>query len=328
MRWSLAAAILLSLPVVAAAQDDPPPGEGGVQQGAGARVTFDEGPGTWRWRMGDRRVKVVVLAGSIGAWLDEPYADRFQAMCSNVEVKNISMPRLGAYGLQQRLEQQVFRNRNVRLGHPEYENWLVFQGGLNSVANSWRTNAHIREIFVMAHRRNMRVVGLTLTPWGDDSDRRRWTGVAAWRYWKSTKAVVDFMMGRLTPRAALGPRSSERPGGADAPWTPAERADVAVDLYDSPLRDRDAALRPADPIRRALLRDPVWQRSVEGLADAERTARLEADVRLATEVPRWFLKRSLRSFDHIHPNREGHRLIAETACPRLPASWGCRCGSR
>ena len=46
---------------------------------------------------------------------------------------------------------------------------------------------------------------------------------------------------------------------------------------------------------------------------------------MAAEIPRWFLREELRSFDHIHPNSEGHRLIAEAACPRLPASWGCEC---
>jgi hypothetical protein len=291
------------------------------------RAVFDEGPGTWRFRHPDKRVKVIVLAGSIGAFLDEGYAERFEDMCANVEVQNISVPRLGAYALKRRLEQQVIRNRYVRLNDPRHEHWLVFQGGLNSVANPWRTNGHIREIMLLAHQRGMRVVGLSLTPWGDDADRRRWSGVHGLRYWKATKAVVDYVMGRLSPRDALGARGAGRPGGLDTPWTPAERPDVAVDLYDSPLRDRAAPLRPIEPLRRALVRDPWWRRGVERLPDPERTARLDADLRLAAEVPRWFLRRDLRAFDHIHPNREGHRLIAEIACPRLPPSWGCQCGA-
>jgi len=75
------------------------------------------------------------------------------------------------------------------------------------------------------------------------------------------------------------------------------------------------------------VRDAWWRSQVAGLTDPERAARLAADAQLAAEIPRWYLRRELRSFDHIHPNREGHRLIAETVCPRLPASWGCRCGS-
>ena len=35
--------------------------------------------------------------------------------------------------------------------------------------------------------------------------------------------------------------------------------------------------------------------------------------------------REYRGFDHVHPNRDGHRVIAETACPQLPPSWGCHC---
>jgi hypothetical protein len=53
--------------------------------------------------------------------------------------------------------------------------------------------------------------------------------------------------------------------------------------------------------------------------------RCSSDAATAAEIPRWFLREELRSFDHIHPNSEGHRLIAEAACPRLPASWGCEC---
>ncbi|HRI08397.1 MAG TPA: hypothetical protein PKW35_11290, partial [Nannocystaceae bacterium] len=45
----------------------------------------------------------------------------------------------------------------------------------------------------------------------------------------------------------------------------------------------------------------------------------------AAAIPQWFLRAELRSFDHIHPNAEGHRRIAEYACPHLPASWGCEC---
>lgn len=312
-------ALALAGSIRAAAQDDP-------EAALGPRAVVPSTPGSWRFRDGSRRVKVVVLGGSIGAFMDAPYSDHFQSMCSNVEVKNISVPRLGAFALGRQLHWQVLRNRNVRLRDPALEHWLVFQGGLNSVANPWRTNAHIREIYEMAHQRGMRVVGLTLTPWGDEADRRRWGGAAGLRYWHATKTVVDFVMGRLGPRQALAARASERAAGADAPWTVEERADVAVDLYDSILRDREAPLRPVEPLRRALTRDPFLQRQLAEIPDAaQRAAKFDAELRLATEIPRWFLKRNLRSFDHIHPNREGHRLIAEIACPRLPASWGCRC---
>ena len=39
-----------------------------------------EPPPTWRWKLADRPVKVVVLAGSIGAWPKQPYAERIQKL--------------------------------------------------------------------------------------------------------------------------------------------------------------------------------------------------------------------------------------------------------
>ena len=44
-------------------------------------------------------------------------------------------------------------------------------------------------------------------------------------------------------------------------------------------------------------------------------------------TPEYFylIKKVLRSFDHTHPNADGHRIMAAVACPSLPASWGCTC---
>jgi lysophospholipase L1-like esterase len=46
---------------------------------------------------------------------------------------------------------------------------------------------------------------------------------------------------------------------------------------------------------------------------------------MLADLPRWYLRKDLRSFDHIHPNEKGHAIIAETMCPKLPESWGCTC---
>lgn len=284
-----------------------------------------EPPPTWRFKHKDRKVKVVVLAGSIGAWPKQPYAERLQAMCKHVEVKNLSKVGFGAFQLRQRFKQQFLENPYVNLRDPESEYWLVFQGGLNSVGSPARTNHDIHELFLLAHAKGLKVVALSLTPWGDDSDRKRWAGIAGLKYLRATQAVVDFVLGSLAPRQALGEFASRRPGGADAPWRPEELPEVAVDLYRSALRDRGAALRDLEAMRRALEKDRAWQREHEGLDPNAREAALRSDAALAAEIPRWFLRAELRSFDHIHPNAEGHRLIAETACPRLPASWGCTC---
>ena len=61
-----------------------------------------EPPPTWRFKQADRPVKVVVLAGSIGAWPKKPYAERLAKLCKNVEVKNLSKVGFGAFQLRQR----------------------------------------------------------------------------------------------------------------------------------------------------------------------------------------------------------------------------------
>ena len=292
---------------------EPPPIE--------AEAPMVEPPPTWRWKLADRPVKVVVLAGSIGAWPKQPYAERLQKLCKHVEVKNLSKVGFGAFQLRQRFKTQVL-DRMGALKAAEL--WLVFQGGLNSVGSPTRTNHDIREMFVLAHAKGFKVVGLTLTPWGDETDKR-WAGIAGLRFLRATTKVVDFVLGTLSPADALAEYSRKRAAGADAAWQADERADVAVDLYRSALRAAAAPLRDPAPLEKALAKDRAWRAAHAGLApDAQATA-LRAEAAEAAEIPRWFLRTELRSFDHIHPNSEGHRLIAEAACPSLPASWGCEC---
>jgi hypothetical protein len=285
-----------------------------------------EPPPTWRFRHDDKPVKVVVLAGSIGAYSRQPYAVQLQSLCANVEVRNISQTGLGAWALKQRFEQQVLDNPHLRWDVDGQEHWLVFGGGLNSVGNPRSTNHHMRRLFELAHRRGMKVVGLGLTPWGDDRDKR-WRGVAGLKSRRNTQHVVDFTMGRLTPEQALGELASKRHVAADDPWDPSELADIGIDLYDSPLRDLEAPLRDLEPMRELLAKSKEWQRAHTELDELQRQTKLEVDARELVEIPRWYLRKSLRSFDHIHPNEEGHRLMAELMCPSLPESWGCACPS-
>lgn len=283
-----------------------------------------EPPPTWRFKHKDRTVKVVVLAGSIGAWPKQPYAERFMSLCKNVEVKNLSKVGFGAFQLRQRFKTQFLDNPYVNLRDGS-EYWLVFQGGLNSVGTPERTNHDIREMFTLAHAKGLKVVALSLTPWGDETDKKRWGGIAGLRYLRATRAVVDFVLGTQTPRQALGEFADRRAAGAEAPWQTDELPDVAVDLFRSALRDVKATPRDEAAMRKALEKDRAWQKQHAELDPTAREAALAADAAEAAEIPRWFLRAELRSFDHIHPNAEGHRLIAETACPKLPASWGCEC---
>lgn len=278
----------------------------------------------WRFKKRDRPVKVVVLAGSIGAWPKHPYAWHFREMCSNVEVKNLSKVGQGAWALKQRFREQVLENRRINFGDDALEYWLVFQGGLNSVGMPEKTNRFMRDLFVLAHRRGIGVVGLTLTPWGDHSDARRWRGATAVDYLENTRTIVDFVMGRSSPRDALA-SGVERRKQPSAPWSPDELPDISIDLYDSPLRNATASAGSLDDARRKLEGDSGWKRAHADLEPGERAAELEADAIRLAEIPRWWMKAEYRAFDHIHPNTDGHQAIAEWACPALPKSWGCAC---
>ncbi len=285
-----------------------------------------EPPPAWRFRKRDRPVKVVSLAGSVGAFPRHSYSRQIENICAAVEVKNLSKTGLGAWALKKRFKEQVLENRNLNLRREGREYWLLVGGGLNSVAMPERSARYFRDLFVLAHRRGMKVVGLTLTPWGDGRDRRWRTPVSALKYFRNTRKVVDFIMGRLEPREALGRYTSKRPQGSQPAWEPAERPDVAIDLYDSRMRDRNAAPLDEAETRAALERDRNWKKAHAALGPEPRATKLAEDARQAAQIPRWYMRPELRAFDHIHPNADGHRLIAQIACPSLPASWQCTCG--
>lgn len=296
-----------------------------LQPAEGEPATKEDTTGTWRFKRDDKAVKVVVLAGSVGAFWGQSYAREVERMCRNVEVKNISKVGYGAYPLKRHFHKQVLDNRRLDLGEEGKEFWLVYGGGVNSLGMPHSTNHHIKATIVAAkHLAKMKVVALTVTPWGDEKDRR-WRGIAGLGARKRTKLVADFMMQRLTPADALGSYASKRPAGTDGPWDPLELPDISIDLYDSPLRDKDAAPRDIDKMRELVSKDAEWKREHKALSEEERAAALEADAQLLADVPRWYLREELRSFDHIHPNEKGHAIIAATMCPKLPESWGCTC---
>jgi hypothetical protein len=277
----------------------------------------------WEFAEPDRHVKVVLLAGSIGAFQDGPYAHLLHSWCSNVEIRNLSRTGFGAQPLHGVFTREVIRNRHFPFSDSGLELWLMWNGGLNSAVVPARTNRYIRRTFLDAHAHHMRVVGLTLTPWGA-FDESRWEGARALETADSTRRIVDFVMGRGSPNALLGGFASDRSGAPDA-FQPDESADVRVDLYDSDLRDRSA--RPRDPaeMRRLISRDARWRHLADPLSEADRATRLDADTTRLSTMGQWFLRSAFRSFDDVHPNRQGHQRLAEIVCPSLPASWGCHC---
>lgn len=278
--------------------------------------------GTWTFKT-ERPVKVVVVGGSVSAYYGGNFSDFLEAACPNVEVRNIAKARYGAWAMRKRFEAQVLKNRRLRT-FSDAERWILVHGGLNSVGTPEKTNEQLRQLFVAAHGAGYGVAALSLTPWGDIKDRR-WRGAKGVFYRRATALVTDFIAGRLAPATALGRYAS---GRDTETWTKAEQPDVGIDLYDGPLRDRDAALlegRSLTKATKSIDKSSRWKRYLKEQPEAEREAARQTLYREAANIPTWFMKRELRAFDSIHPNREGHRLMAAHACPRLPESWGCSC---
>lgn len=275
----------------------------------------DEPVGTWRWHQDDRPVKVVFLGGSIGAWPSGSFAQYLEAACSKIEIRNLSKTGYGALQLRQRYRAQVLKNPG---GKPRegQEHWLVHSGGLNSIGSPSITITETMNAIVAAHRAGAKVVGLSLTPWGKEAERR-WKEFAGIASRKKTESSADYLQGRLNRAEALGAFvESERRG--DPNWLPEELPDVAVNLYDSELRDKSAALRDTEKLGK------LWDRNRKLQAQYPDRA---AAVVAAAEIPRWYLRPELHSFDHIHPNGPGHKLMATLVCPSMPATWGCNCAT-
>ncbi len=291
----------------------------GATAPAGARPKpgVDEPVGTWTFGT-TRPVKAIVAGGSIAAFVGAGFGDQLQGACRNLEIVNIAKARYSAWAVMKRFEAQVLRNSNVdpKAG----ETWTFVLGGLNSVGNPEKTNADVLALYRMAHDAGFKVLGLSLSPWGTESDTRRWAGFAGVGRQDNTRKAVDFVMGRLGPTEALGRHSEDR-----TTWRPGDLPDAAVDLYDSPLRDRDAPLRSAGPLEAAINRDPAMTKRLDAVPEAQRKAERERLIAQARALPRWYLRPDLHSFDSIHPNKEGHRIIAAQICSKAPESWGCDC---
>ena len=302
----MAIALAIALGSQVAAQDVAPP------------VIKPETIGRWRFQDAERPVKAVVIGGSVAAWPRGGFGQFVEAVCPRVEVVNRGKARLGARKLRERFRKQILRNRRIDPAAHE-STWVIFMGGLNSVGTPKSTNRSVAAILREAHEHGLGTVALSLTPWGSERDRR-WRRAAGLRSQDNTRLAVDYLMGRLTPAEAFGPGRA-----GDAAFAPGELPDIAVDLYDSELRARDAPLREEERTRGLVARAKPVRAELKALPEDQRPARLEARVAQARALPQWYLRAELRAFDHIHPNMEGHRVIARSACPKLPESWGCRC---
>lgn len=281
--------------------------------------------GDWRFRDDDKTVKVVVVGGSISAKRRTGYSDHIRQQCSNVELKNLGVTGAGAGAIKKHFRNQVIKNRRVKLQDERFEYWVLHHGGVNSILTPDTTASHYRETFVLAHEHGMKVLAFTLLPWGTPRSSK-FQGAEGVRRFKASRQVAQYLMGQLSPEEALGNFTSRRED-PEAPWQPQEEPDIRVNLWDGPLRDAEAEPFEADRQRKKISKDSRWKSFHRKMEASEREADLAADTQLAVEMPRWFMKRDLHSFDHVHPNAKGHWVIFNEACPKLPESWGCTCPS-
>lgn len=291
---------------------------------ASSTVAADDEPGTWNFRHTDKPIKVTLLAGSVGAYQRGNYAKRLAGVCSNVELKNISKTGLGAFPLKRHFKRQVLENRHLNVRNRDDEQWLIIHSGLNSIGMPRSTNHHLKNIVVLAKMAGMKVVALSPTPWGS-SGSSSFKGLEGLQRRDATQLVTDFILGKLSPVQALGSHADKRPAGAEAGWVDLETPDVRVDLYDSQLRDAESKPRDVEKMKTLLQKDRTWKKDHEAMDEVQHAAWLQTDAERAATVPQWFMKPDLRAFDHIHPNKNGHLIIAETVCPSLPSNWGCDC---
>lgn len=287
-----------------------------------------EAPGRWVFGDAERPVKAVVIGGSISAYTAGSFSDYLGAVCRRTEIVNRGKARLGAAALERRFEAQVLKNRRLMKAREDYEAlWLIFFGGLNSVSSPELTNFHVARTLKKARERGVRTIAVTIGPWGSERDSR-WSAERGLEYFDFSQRAVDFILGRSTPAEALGRFAGDRARDGREPdvWAPGELPDVAVDLWDSALRHVDAEPRSRASVERRVRRSAWARRQLAELEGEAREARLEALIVQAMELPRWFMRPELIGFDAIHPNSDGHRVIAEIICPRLPAQLGCDCG--
>ena len=179
----------------------------------------NEVPGKWSFET-DKPVKLIVIGGSVSQF-NRGYGNWIGKTCRNVEVKNVAKARYGSWGIGERFKAQVLKNPNVDLDDGS-DYWVILQGGLNNIWEPHKVNSDFMKLFQLIHSKGMKIVGLSLTPWGSDKDKR-WRGLTAVKNQDRTQKCVDWMMGRLTPKQAMGKYAGDK-----KTWGSADLPDIAI----------------------------------------------------------------------------------------------------
>jgi hypothetical protein len=297
--------------------------------------TEDEKPKTkrrarWKFKDEEKPVKVIVLAGSIGAKRREAYHNQLQGVCSATEFVNLSKVGHAVQGLIGIWQREVSENRRLaRSRSPEEERWALFGGGLNNIGTRGHYSAahYMLKLFSRMKRDGFRVIATSVSPWGDNEDDR-WEGYSGLLVHRTSLALAGFLAGDLTPSDALGRylryRRKSLPGEQ---FEAAELPARSINLYTSSLRENGTRKNDFERGRKMLLRSRSWRKSTRKMTGAARAVRLQQDAEELAALPQWYLRPELQGFDPIHPNARGHRLMASVICPELPDSWRCDCNA-
>lgn len=262
----------------------------------------------------DRPHKAVVVGGSISMYYAGNFGEYLQHGCRDLEVINRGKVGAGGPALARIVRDDILGDPALTGPMRGGKGWILFQGGLNSVGSPESTAWFLSRLFLTAHEAGLQVVALTLTPWGSDADKRfdGWEGL---RIQRATDHVSQFILGRLTPALAFGGRTQDRTV-ADGPWLPGELPAIGVNVLQSPLQaGKEAPLRPREPLLAGFAKGP-FRKQVD---------KKDLLVAAAQAVPQRFMARKYHDFDHVHPNGEGHRLMAALVCQQAPAAWACDC---
>jgi hypothetical protein len=254
----------------------------------------------------NRPYKAVVIGGSISRYFAGNFGEFLHHGCKSLEVINRGEVGAGGAKLKKNLQKEVIAKPEVLGPMQGGKGWILFQGGLNSVMQIKGTVKQLAELFALAHSADLQVVALSLTPWGSDGDSRfaGWKGL---QLHEATAAVSRFLLKQAGKDTIFG--------GSPAKFMAEELPDIAVDLWNSDLRDSGAALRPESQLAATFATSP-YRRDVD---------RRDSWIAAARAVPRHFLAKTYQGFDHTHPNGQGHRLMAALVCQQAPQEWQCDC---
>ena len=284
----------------------------------------------WKFKKQEKPVKVIVLAGSIGAKRRAAYHDQLEGVCSATEFVNLSKVGHAVQGLISIWQREVSENRRLtRSRGPEEEHWALFGGGLNNIGSRGHYSAahYMLKLFARMKRDGFGVIATSVSPWGDNKDDR-WEGYSGLLVHRTSLALADFLAGELSPREALGRYLRyRRKSHPSERFEPSELPARSINLYTSALRENEAEANDFERGRKMLLRSRAWRKNTRKMTGAARAVKLQQDAEELAGLPQWYLRSELQGFDPIHPNATGHRLMAAVICPELPDSWKCDCAA-